>query len=372
MSRDLATPTDEMPTSDKEKMMHNIFGDRFFGRTGPAWHELGTTDPGIVLCSKAVRRAKLDYRVFLAPVSGQVDTPMGTVLVNVPNKMMILREPTTDDPEHRFFGFASPDYGILQNMEIAKALDVLNDDWPVETVGALGMGETVFFTLDAGERKVRGEDIKLYFLITDTRDGGTSLKIVFTPVRVVCNNTLITGLRQSLVTVSLEHIAGLKAAFESRVALVQQMTAAQDATMTVFDRMARCSLKKQEIEFVLKQTYPDPRKPKKATILDDLSDADAKLIGVLYDEASEVNQLWEYYCNRAQMFRDAAGELVSKHNDEFPKTANTAWAVYNAVVESADFRRGSDGIAASAIWGPRSQEKKRAFRAAVDLMDKRK
>lgn len=352
--------------------MHNIFGDRFFGRTGPAWHELGTTDPNIVLCSKAVKKAKLDYKVFLAPVSGQVETPMGTVLVNVPNKSMILREPTTDDPEHRFFGFASPDYGIIQNVEIAKALDVLNDDWPVETVGALGQGETVFFTLDAGKRSIKGEEIKLYFLITDTRDGGTSMKIAFTPVRVVCQNTLVTGLRQSLVTVSLEHVAGLKAAFESRVALVQRMTAAQDATMDMFDKLAKCSLKKNELDYILAAAYPMPKKPKKAQLLDDVDEADAKLIGVIYEEASEVNQLWQYYCERATMFRDAAKELFGKFNDEFPKTANTTWAAYNAVVESADFRRGSDSIAMSTIWGSRAQEKKRAFSAAVSIMEKRK
>lgn len=350
--------------------MHKIFGDRFFGRTGPAWHELGTTDPNITLCSKAVKKAKLDFNIFLAPVSGQVTTPLGTQLVNVPNKMMILREPTHDDPEHRFLGFASPEYGIMQNMEIAKSLDVLNDDYPVETVGAIGQGETMFITLDAGSHKIKGEELKLYFLVTDTRDGGTSMKIAFTPVRVVCNNTLVTGLKQSLVSISLEHVAGLASAFDARVGLVKRMVAAQSSTLDMFDKMAKWSLKKDEIEFVLNATYPLPKKPKKAGLLDDMSEAEAKLIGVLYEEASESNASWAYYCERAMTLRYAATELFEKHNDEFKKTSGTAWGLYNAVVETADFRKGAESIPASALWGPRAAEKKRSFAALQTVMTK--
>lgn len=349
-------------------MTANIFGDRFFGRTGPAWHEIGTTDPNITSCVKAVKKAKLDFNIFLAPVSGQVTTPIGTQLVNVPNKMMILREPTHDDPEHRFLGFASPDYGIIQNIDVAKAMDVLTDTWPCETVGALGVGETVFMTLDAGMFKIKGEDVRSYFLVTDTRDGGTSMKIALTPVRVVCQNTLVTGLKQSMVSVTLEHVAGISKALEARLALVRRMTTARDLTIKVFEEMAKYTLKKSEVEFVLNATYPLPKKPKKVDLLEDMSKDEAQLVGVLYDEASRANELWAYYCSRSQILKDAASELYEKHNDEFSKTAKTSWGLFNAVVESADFRRGSDSIAESCLFGARSMEKKRAFSALQNVM----
>jgi len=129
-------------------------------------------------------------------------------------------------------------------------------------------------------------------------------------------------------------------------------------------------LKKSEIEFVLDAAYPLPKKPKKASILDDIDDAEAKLIGVLYDEASAAATLWEYYCTRSQILKDAALELYAKHNDEFPKTAKTSWGLYNAVVESADFRRGSDSIAVSTLFGARAAEKKRTFAALQQVMVK--
>lgn len=351
--------------------MHNIFGDRFFGRTGPAWHELGTTDPRVTRCVTAVKRAGLDYQVRLANITAQIPAELGGGSAPITNRMAIMRDPTNDDPEYRFFGFASEDYGIMQNMDIAKAMDMLTDTWPVETVGALGKGETIFLTLDAGDRKIKGEDIKMFFLVTDTRDGGTAMKIAFTPVRVVCQNTLVAGLKSAVLNVPLEHVAGLSGAFSSRMELVKRLTAAQDATMNAFDAMAKYRLQAGEFEQILDATYPMPSKPKKADLLDEFTtEEDIASIGALYAEATEAQNLWMYYAGRNVVFRDAATELFTKFNNEFPKTAETAWAAYNAVVESADWRKGADSVPASSLFGPRANEKKRAFKAAYGLLAK--
>ena len=62
--------------------------------------------------------------------------------------------------------------------------------------------------------------------------------------------------------------------------------------------------------------------------------------------------------------------LFYKHNDEFPQTANTAWAVYNAAVEHADFRDsgGKGDQWASALFGIRAAEKAKAFDMAYALV----
>ena len=81
-------------------------------------------------------------------------------------------------------------------------LDPISEKFPVETVGAIGQGEKIFVSLDAGGSKIAGEDHELYWLITDHRDGTGAMTMAFTPVRVVCQITLITGLRNSKVSVN--------------------------------------------------------------------------------------------------------------------------------------------------------------------------
>lgn len=351
-------------------MSANIFGSRFLGARNPAWHGLGTVIDDPITAHEAVARCGLDYNVVKLPLTGHVETPFGTQLVQVPDKVMIVREPTVDDPEYRYFGVASPDYGIIQNSEVAAALDRLTTEWPVETVGALGKGETIFFTLDCGLVDVHGEQIHEYFLVTDTKDGGTSLKIAYTPVRVVCQNTLVSGLKQSVISASLDHRASIGGDFNFRVGLVEQMNKAKNETKVVFELLASASLGDTGLEYILERAYPLPNKPKKVQLLESqFTEADITALGALYTEASEANALWEYYIERAKGFRLAAKSLYENICAEYPDVSGTPWAAYNAVVESADFRRGADdtSISASALFGPRAQEKIRAFKAACDV-----
>jgi len=348
-------------------MSANLFGERFVYRKEPGWHGLGIPMAEGETCVDGVIRAKADFCIIKTPVFGTVETVDGKQSVSVTDRIMILREPTKDDPEYRFLGFASPTYGIIQNMDIAKSLDILTDKWPCETVGVLGKGETLFVSLDAGEIEIAGEFIHQYFLVTDTRNGGTAMKIAFTPVRVVCQNTLVTGLRSSIISVAMEHVANVHRAFDSRLNLIKQLENAKELTLSSLKLLAKCQLTKNDIDFVLTAVYPMPKYPKKAELLQDTEHIENALVGALYEEATKAQQSFEYYCNRAKAYREQARVLFGQFNDEYSATANTAWALYNAVVESADYRDGAKSVVNSSIWGARANEKKRAFASVLAI-----
>ena len=132
-------------------MAHNLFGSRFLGRQEPAWHKLGEvfTDP--ISVSDAVLQAGLGYEVHLENLY------VGDDYTPIPSHKAIVRQPTDDDPQRQVFGLASNSYKIIQNTELGKILDPLAKTWPVETVGALGKGETMFLSLDAGEHTIKTE-----------------------------------------------------------------------------------------------------------------------------------------------------------------------------------------------------------------------
>jgi hypothetical protein len=74
-----------------------------------------------------------------------------------------------------------------------------------------------------------------------------------------------------------------------------------------------------------------------------------------------------YYTEKAEERRKGAAELYTKLNDEYPKLGATAWHLYNAVVESADYRDGKN-VEVSALFGGRAKEKQAAFVAARALI----
>ena len=317
---------------------------------------------------EAVESVGLNYNVVKVPLAGLVQTDIGTQLILAENKVMIAREPTDDDPQYRCFGVAGPDYGIIQNINLARALDRLTKEWPVETVGALGKGETVFFTLDAGHIDIKGDIIHEYFLVTDTKDGKTTMRIAYTPVRVVCQNTLVLGLKEATISAALEHTPGIEGEVNFRVGLIEQMIKVKTQIAMSFHQMSEVFLNDDDLDFILEQAYPTPKKPAKAQLLETAFDElDIQALGDLYTEASEAVALWEYYCARAVTLRTAAKTLFEKINDEYPMIAGTPWAAYNAVVESADYRRGTETVQESALFGARAAEKKRAFHAAMEV-----
>lgn len=348
--------------------MHNIFGERFLGRREPAWHGLGQTFDTAITMLEAVGRINAGYMVEKAPLFAKV----GNRYLAVEGQVGLVREPTTDDPEHRVLGIASrDDYGIVQNHEMARILDPLSETWPVETVGVLGKGETIFFTLDAGEMQVgrsRREVVRQFFLVADTKDGKTSGRIAFTPVRVVCQNTLTMGLSAAVSKAALRHTADYSDEVKFRVGLTKHMQRVMRETKARFDHMARAVLNADKVQAIIETSYPYPPLPAKVALAQALTPRDRAELGEEYavqlEGVDTAKSTYEYYRGRTEAFRDGAAELFSKINDEHPHIANTAWAAYNAVVECEDYRNGGKGVLAAALFGARAVTKARAFEAA--------
>jgi hypothetical protein len=289
----------------------------------------------------------------------------------VPGKVAIIRQPTPDDPEPRVFGYASEDYEVIQNTELAEMLTGLSAEWPLETVGALGYGEKVFITLDAGHDEVKGESVRKFLLLTDEKTGGGSLKVAFTPVRVVCQNTLTMGLASATFTAAVTHGKGAKADTEFRIQLMAQAKKAEQESMEVLRRMADTKIVLAQAEDIIAAAFEYPAQPKNVALYNELSAQVGQDLQLPQDQMTRLlkaSELYDYYRGRIDAFRSGAMELYTKFNDEFPDVAGTAWAAYNAAVECSDYRKGGKNIEESVVFGDRSKEKRRAFAAAAGLL----
>jgi len=82
-----------------------------------------------------------------------------------------------------------------------------------ETAGALGKGERIFITAKLPDYiKVGNDDlIEKYLFLTTSHDGTESITIAFTPVRIVCNNTLNAALGNCSNVLKIRHTSNAKA-----------------------------------------------------------------------------------------------------------------------------------------------------------------
>ena len=358
-------------------MAASIFGERFFGRRQPAWHGLGTVMNEDLTVSQAMQHVDLGFEIYTTPtyIYVEEETQQGvTVGKYVTTESLgsehnaIVREPTLDDPQHRVLSVVGGQWTPIQTKELASYLDPIAEKYPVETLGAIGHGEKIFITLDAGEKTIAGEHHHLYYLITDHRDGTGALTIAFTPVRVVCQNTLTTGLSSAKVSTALKHNKQIKADTQWWIRIMNNMLTSQDQVVAQLERLAHFQLAAGDVGRVLQTAYPEPSRPRKLNLTKDITPDDVSKDTwlTILNDTKDMQTKFEKLKENKDKIRNAALTRFQVFNDEQPKLANTPWALWQAVVETEDYRKGWRDTS-SALFGDRAATKARAFKSVSAL-----
>lgn len=117
-------------------------------------------------------------------------------------------------------GYVSPSYQPLQNLEAFQFFQPFLDakQAKLETAGVLFNGRRtwVLASLDLNDMEiVPGDFIKKFILLSSSHDGTKSVTLGFTPIRVVCYNTLSAALsnRRSELT-KVRHTQSIKTKLE--------------------------------------------------------------------------------------------------------------------------------------------------------------
>ncbi|HEY9340845.1 MAG TPA: DUF932 domain-containing protein [Hanamia sp.] len=115
-------------------------------------------------------------------------------------------------------GVVGKDYEVVQNIDAFSFFDAIvgGDGIFYETAGALGKGERIFITAKLPDYiKVGNDDlIEQYLFLTTSHDGSGSITAAFTPVRIVCNNTLNAALCKKSNAIKIRHTANAKERLE--------------------------------------------------------------------------------------------------------------------------------------------------------------
>jgi len=191
----------------------------FFTVKEKAWHGLGQIVQDYPTSAEAISHAGLNYEVAKSPLftkSSGIITPQNGIEtagaeLQVPDYFATVR---TDN--NAVLGVVGKDYHIVQNREAFRFFDAIvggGDGILYETAGALGQGERIFITAKLPDyiRVGNGDDVtEKYIFLTTSHDGSGSITAAFTPIRIVCQNTLNASLRSMSNVVRIRHTSGAK------------------------------------------------------------------------------------------------------------------------------------------------------------------
>ncbi|MDH7462603.1 DUF932 domain-containing protein [Chitinophagaceae bacterium 26-R-25] len=242
-------------------MAHNI---NFNGKTGnhsffsvqqKAWHGLGTIVENYPTSKEAIEFAGLNYTVekrqlFTFDNENQEANPEVEIKIpeiEVPNYYATVRTDT-----EQVLGVVGKDYEIVQNIDAFTFFDsiVEGDGIQYETAGALGNGRRIFITAKLPSYIKVGRDdlIEQYLFLTTSHDGLGSITAAFTPVRIVCANTLAAALANCSNSFKIRHTPSAKERLVQAHTLMGITSRLSTDMNDIFNRWAKIKIEDAEVK----------------------------------------------------------------------------------------------------------------------------
>lgn len=156
------------------------------------WHGLGTRLPERADAQAMLQDAGLDWTVEARPAytgftAEGAESEEDMDFASIPGYKAIVRF-----PHGNVLSIQSDEYGIVQNREVADLAEAMSGEgvraW--EVGGSLDDGRKVFLCGVLDEGTIAGDVVRQYMTVASSHDGSLSVTAAFSPVRVVCANTL--------------------------------------------------------------------------------------------------------------------------------------------------------------------------------------
>jgi phage/plasmid-like protein (TIGR03299 family) len=269
------------------------------------WHGVGTTleEADLYDWPTVCAKAGLDWKAELVPLV-TADTQ-----AKVENKAV---RRTTDG---RILGVVGARYTVLQNQDAFQWFTPFLEakEAALHTAGSLRQGSRIWVLAKLNRDPLviaSGDEIEKYLLLSHSHDGSLAVRVGFTPVRVVCSNTLaMAHSRDASKLIRLKHTKDIH---ENLATIRETMDLANqqfEATADQYRLLARKSINQADLSRYVKT-----------------------VLGVKHDQEPGTRM------------RNTIAEVVALaeagKGNNLPSVSGTYWSAYNGVTEWLSFERG--------------------------------
>lgn len=313
-------------------MAHEIETMAYFGKT--PWHGLGVAldESDLYDWTSASRKAGLDWTVDLVP------------LVTADTQVQVEHKAVRRSTDSKVLGVVGPRYHPLQNKDAFTWFQPFLDtkEASLHTAGSLSGGSRIWVLARLNRDPLviaEGDEVEKFLLLSHGHDGSLAVRCGFTPIRVVCQNTL--SLAHTADASKLIRIKHTKDVLEnlSNVRAVMDLANQQfEATAEQYRLLARKSINQADLRKYVQRVLK---------VEDDL-EASTRMKNIV----EEIVRLAE-----------------SGRGNDLPSIRGTYWSAYNGVSEYLTHERGrSADTRMNSLWfGDGATTNKHALEVAVAM-----
>jgi len=295
-------------------MAHNInFNEQtgkhsFFSVREKPWHGLGQLVSDYPASAEALKYAGLDFEVLKLPNLHLL--PDGSTKVSE-TSFFTCRNDTYDVLGDKL----GAEYEVIQNRDAFSFFDAIvsgKEGVFYETAGALGKGGRIFITAKLPDYIRIGYDdlIEKYLFLTTSHDGSGSITAAFTPIRIVCNNTLNAALNNMSNIIKIRHTAGAQDKLKEAHKVMGISNRLSEELQEIFNRWAKVRISDKEVQQLIRQAMA----PSKEVLQQ-----------VLEGKEDETSACFKNICSNVYEYASASP------SQQTMTTKGTLFGAYNAV-----------------------------------------
>ena len=230
-------------------MAHEIYeNDSLMLVRQPAWHGLGNVIEDAPTSDEAIKQAGLNWDVTACPV-----------YVNnkaVPDHFANVRSDTKE-----VLGMVTGRYKIVQNREAFAFTDSLVGGGEVkyETAGSLKNGRMIWMLARLNQDyKILGDEVTPYMCFVNSHDGSAAVRVLMTPVRVVCQNTLNIAIKSATRSWSTKHTGDISAKLKEADDTLKHANKYLLDLSAEADKLAQIAITEKKLAELLHHMIPMP------------------------------------------------------------------------------------------------------------------
>jgi phage/plasmid-like protein (TIGR03299 family) len=313
--------------------MAHQFTSGVFMHGQPAWHKLGHVIDGTLPAREAFQMGGALFNVEPRPVhTGAGDVIEGYKAITRTDTGGVL-------------SIMSNTYTAVQNDQLLRVAEALREDVVMDAVCVLAEGRKVTFTAKvrgaAGDIG-KGDEVQQHIIGATSHDGTVAFQVLFSPVRVVCANTLAQalGAASSDQKRKIRHTRNAAQLIAKLPEIINVQRGAFTGGLAELRAMAATPCTDQQFRDYVAQVFSDQLA---GTINGKRGDASTARPRTVEDLPA-----WE-----ALAAKHAGGAIGS----DLPGVGGTYWGAYNAITEylSHDAGRSRDPVEAArqrleALW----------------------
>lgn len=296
------------------------------------WHGLGVKVDQLANSEEAIKAAGLNWTVSMQPVYSDNNQ-------QIPGWKAITR-----DTDGRVFAIMSDSYTPVQNTEAFHFFDsvVNSKEAYYETAGSLRNGSRVWMLANLKSSiSIKGDEVKQYLTLVNSHDGSLALQMFWTPIRVVCMNTLAMALSSTTEKFYARHTTNIS----HRIYNAKEILGFTEKFYT--DWIAKATAMAQK-------ALPPAKTP--------------LLLAAAFQTSGAIRpeDVYAPTIEKQRVYNRVGELIVAGRGQDNPSTRGTLWQAYNGIVEYVDYEKKYKDTSVSArlygAWfGAGAAAKKRAW-----------